>query len=83
MATAELGAGESAYIPRGCGHSVKNIGDGACELVGVLNAAEYQESNLRDWFTRAPRHLLANNFGMAEDRVPRFAGPSPSIVAAG
>jgi oxalate decarboxylase len=49
----------------------------------VLNAPEYQESNLWNWFTRAPRHLLANNFGMAEERVPRFAGPSSSIVAAG
>lgn len=82
MGAAELGPGDSAYIPRGCGHSVRNVGDGDCEVVGVLNAAEYQESNLWDWFTRAPRHLLANNFGMAEQRVPRFSGPSPAIVAA-
>ena len=82
MADAELGPGDSAYIPRGCGHSVKNVGDGACELVGVLNAPEYQESNLWDWFTKAPRHLLANNFGMPEDRVPHFDGPWPAIVAA-
>ena len=82
MASAELGPGDSAYIPRGCGHSVKNVGDGECELVGVLNAPEYQESNLWDWFSKAPRHLLANNFAMSEDRVPRFSGPSPTIVAA-
>ena len=82
MAVAELGPGESAYIPRGCGHSVKNVGDGECEVVGVLNASDYQESNLWDWISKAPRHLLANNFGMAEDRVPRFAGQRPTIVAA-
>jgi oxalate decarboxylase len=82
MAVAELGPGESAYIPRGCGHSVKNVGDGECEVVGVLNASDYQESNLWDWISKAPRHLLANNFGMAEDRVARFAGQRPTIVAA-
>ncbi|HLH87248.1 MAG TPA: cupin domain-containing protein [Xanthobacteraceae bacterium] len=82
MADAELGPGDSAYIPRGCGHSVKNIGAGECELVGVLNAPEYQESRLADWFAKAPRHLLANNFGMPADRVPHFADPAPTIIAA-
>jgi len=81
MAVAELGPGESAYIPRGCGHSVKNIGDGECEIVGVLNAPDYQESNLSAWLAKAPRHLLANNFGMPEDRIPHFGGARPTIVA--
>jgi oxalate decarboxylase len=82
MAVAELGPGDSAYIPRGCGHLVKNVGDAECEIVGVLNAPEYQESNLWDWVAKAPRHLLANNFGMHEDHVPHFAGRRPTILAA-
>ena len=82
MGVAELGAGDSAYIPRGCGHSVKNVGEGDCEIVGVLNAPDYQEANLSVWLASAPRHLLANNFGMAEDHVPQFARGRPTILAA-
>jgi oxalate decarboxylase len=47
-----------------------------------MNAPDYQESNLSDWVTKAPRHLLANNFGMPEDHVPHFAGRRPTILAA-
>lgn len=80
MAVAELGPGDTAYIPRGCGHTVKNIGEGECEVVSVLNAADHQESNLSAWLAKAPRHLLANNFGVPEGHVPHFGGRT--IIAA-
>jgi oxalate decarboxylase len=83
LATAELGIGDCAYIPRGCGHTVENIGTEECEIVGVLDGATYQEASLWSWIAKAPRHLLANNFGMREDFVPSLAGQRPIIVAAG
>jgi oxalate decarboxylase len=72
VATAELSAGECAYIPRNCGHSIKNIGAENAEIVGVLDSGTYRESSLADWVTKAPRHLLANNLGIAEAAVPTF-----------
>ena len=67
MAVAELGAGECAYIPRGCGHIVQNIGSQDCEIVGALDNGRYQESALSDWIRRAPPHVLAANLGLAEE----------------
>jgi oxalate decarboxylase len=70
MAVAELSPGECAYIPINCGHSIQNIGTEDAEIVGVLDSGIYQESSLSDWVSKAPRHLLANNFGMTESAVP-------------
>lgn len=73
LAVAELSPGECAYIPRGCGHSIQNIGTEDAEIVGVLDGGTYRESTLSDWLAKAPRHLLANNFGLAEKAVANFA----------
>jgi oxalate decarboxylase len=81
MAVAELSPGDCAYIPRGCGHLVQNIGEGECEIVGALDNGVYQESTLADWVAKAPRHLLANNFGMKEGAVATFR-KQRSVIAA-
>jgi len=72
VAVAELSPGECAYIPRNCGHSIQNIGLEDTEIVGVLDSGIYRESALSDWLAKAPRHLLANNFGMPETAVTNF-----------
>jgi len=74
MSVAELGPGDCAYIPRGCGHTIHNIGKDELEIVGALDSNAYQESSVSDWLAKAPRHLLANNFGMPESDVARFSG---------
>ncbi len=81
MATAELQAGDCAYIPRGCGHSEQNIGTDECEIVGSLDNGVYEESTLSAWVANAPRHLLANNFGITEAAVPDFPKWGQSIIA--
>ena len=73
IATAELSAGDCAYIPRSAGHSIQNIGLDDVEIVGVLDNGTYQESSLSDWVAKAPRHLLANNFGVPEREVANFS----------
>jgi oxalate decarboxylase len=80
VAVAELSPGECAYIPRNCGHSVQNIGTEDAEIVGVLDSGNYHESSLSDWLARAPRHLLANNFGMPEKAVANF-GRKRMVIA--
>jgi oxalate decarboxylase len=81
MAVAELGPGDCAYLPRGCGHSIENIGNEDSETVGVWDSGTFSESTLADWLAHAPRHLLANNFGAPEVAVPKFE-KRPLIVAA-
>ena len=72
VAVAELSSGDCAYIPRNCGHSIQNAGTEDAEMVGVLDSGTYHESSLSDWLAKAPRHLLANNFGMPEKAVANF-----------
>jgi oxalate decarboxylase len=72
VAVAELSPGECAYIPRNCGHSIQNVGTEDAEIVGVLDSGTYHESSLSDWLAKAPRHLLANNFGVTEKAVANF-----------
>ena len=83
MAVSEAGAGECAYVPQGCGHTVQNIGNEQADVVGVLNNSVYSESSLSDWLANAPRHLLANNFGLSEAAVAKFGGERSVIAAAG
>ena len=72
LAVAELSVGDCAYIPRNCGHSIENVGAEDAEIIGVLDSGAYHESSLSDWLSKAPRHLLANNFGVAETTVASF-----------
>lgn len=49
------------------------IGTEDAEIVGVLDNSTYHESALSDWLAKAPRHLLANNFGVPEKAVANFS----------
>jgi oxalate decarboxylase len=80
VAVAELSPGECAYIPRNCGHSIQNVGSEDAEIVGVLDSGTYHESSLSDWLAKAPRHLLANNFGIPEQAVASF-GKKRMVIA--
>ena len=81
MAAAELSVGDCAYIPRGCGHTVENIGSGECEIVGVLDSGTYSEALLSDWLAQAPRQLLANNLGLPEKVFDAVHRRKPTIIA--
>lgn len=81
MAVAELTVGDCAYIPRGCGHSVQNIGTGESEIIGVFDSGEYSESLLSAWLAKAPRHLLANNYGVPEAGVAMPTNKRSPIIA--
>jgi len=48
------------------------VGPEDAEIVGVLDSGTYHESSLSDWLAKAPRHLLANNFGIPEKNVANF-----------
>ncbi|MFH7191234.1 oxalate decarboxylase, partial [Klebsiella pneumoniae] len=68
--------------PRGCGHTVQNIGKEECEVVGVLDSGSYQETSLSDWVQRVPVHLLANNLGLPDEAFAKLARKKSVIIAA-
>jgi oxalate decarboxylase len=80
MAVAELSTGDCAYLPRGCGHSVKSIGDEPSEVIGALDSGEYLESSLTAWTAQAPLHLLANNLGAREAALAAIRRPMAAIT---
>jgi oxalate decarboxylase len=82
MAVAELTIGDCAYIPRGCGHSVQNIGNDECEIVAALDSGTYSEALLSDWIAKVPRQLLANNLGLPEVAFANLTDRRSAIVAA-
>lgn len=81
LSTADLSPGECAYLPRGCGHTVQNIGGEDCEIIGALDSGTYREVSLSDWIAKAPRQLLANNLGLPEEAFAN-AGRKKSVIVA-
>jgi oxalate decarboxylase len=79
LAIAELSAGEGAYVPRGSGHLIQNIGAEECELIGMLDNGTYEESTLADWMAKAPNHVIANNLGLSEPALAPFRKQGASI----
>jgi oxalate decarboxylase len=82
LATAELAIGDCAYVPRGCGHTVQNIGTDECELIGALDSGTHQEASLSDWIANVPAHLLANNLGLPDTAFANVRRTKSPIIAA-
>jgi oxalate decarboxylase len=82
VAVAELSTGEAAYVPRGSGHLIQNIGAEECEVIGMLDSGTYEESTLVDWMAKAPDHVIANNLGFSEAALAPFRKPGASIAPA-
>ncbi len=79
LATAEIGAGECAYVPANAAHLVRNVGGEPSEVVSVLNAGVYEEAGVSDWLRQAPPHLLTNTLGVDRWLLPRFPGTPPIL----
>ena len=59
---AEFNPGDSAYIPQGFGHAIKNVGDTDLEIVQTWDNGKFEEIDLNKWVQSSPKYLLANNF---------------------
>ncbi len=64
---ANVKAGDSAYIPAGYGHAIRNTGTEDLEIVQTWDAGKFQEITLKHWIETSPKYLLANNFGGVPD----------------
>ena len=59
---AEFNAGDSAYIPQGFGHAIKNVGDEDLQIVQTWDNGKFEEIDLTNWVQASPKYLLSNNF---------------------
>ena len=64
---AEFNPGDSAYIPQGFGHAIRNVGDTDLEIVQTWDNGKFEEIDLNKWVQSSPKYLLANNFGGVPD----------------
>ena len=71
--TDEFGVGDIAYIPQGFGHYIENIGSEDLKLLLVFNHGDYKSLDLADWLASNPRSLVAQNFGVPEEVIAKFA----------
>ena len=59
--SADVKAGDSAYIPAGYGHGILNTGSEDLMIVQTWNAGRLEEITLKHWMETAPKYLLSNN----------------------
>jgi oxalate decarboxylase len=70
---AQCGAGDIAYLPRGFGHAIRNVGDEDLEMVQVWDNGRFEEIKLDQLVRLSPSYLLANNFnGVSPDVIARL-----------
>ena len=58
---ADIKAGDTAYIPAGYGHAIRNTGSEDLEIIQTWNAGKFEEITLKHWMQTAPNYLLSNN----------------------
>jgi oxalate decarboxylase len=70
----EVGPGEVAFINRGFGHYIRQIGNEQTQILVAFNSPDYQEISLSAWLASNPPRLLADNFGLdmaVLEKLPR------------
>jgi oxalate decarboxylase len=73
--TADFGAGDVWYFPRGFGHSIQGIGDKPCVFLLVFDNGYFSEFgtfSISDWVGQTPPDVLAKNFGVAQSVFAEF-----------
>ena len=71
--TADVKAGDTAYVPAGYGHAMVNTGTEDLEMVQTWNAGKFQEITLKHWMETAPKYLLSNNMaGVPADTLAKI-----------
>jgi len=60
----EFGPGQVAFIDRGFGHYIKQIGNEETQILVAFNSPDYQEISISTWLASNPPRLLADNLGL-------------------
>ncbi|MFZ0819741.1 MAG: cupin domain-containing protein [Candidatus Acidiferrales bacterium] len=67
--TDEFSPGQIAFINRGFGHFVENIGGSPAQVLILFNSGTYQEISISTWLAGNPPSIIADNFGMTKEQV--------------
>ncbi len=67
--TDEFGPGQIAFINRGFGHYVENIGGSAAQILILFSSGTYQEISISSWLASNPPSMIADNFGLTKEQV--------------
>ena len=78
----EFGPGDVAFIDRGFGHYIKQIGDEETQILIAFNSPDYQEISLSTWLAANPAALLETNFGVDLAIVEKMPDHRLKIVGA-
>jgi oxalate decarboxylase len=76
----EFGPGNVAFINRGFGHYIKQIGNEATQILVAFNSPDYQEISISSWLASNPSRLLADNFGLDMGDVEKLPRAGRMIV---
>jgi oxalate decarboxylase len=76
----EFGPGNVAFINRGFGHYIKQIGNEATQILVAFNSPDYQEISISSWLASNPSRLLADNFGLEMGDVEKLPKAGRVIV---
>jgi oxalate decarboxylase len=60
----EFAPGDVAFINRGFGHYIRQIGNEPTRILVAFNSPDYQEISISSWLASNPRRLLADNLGL-------------------
>jgi len=60
----EFGPGQVAFIDRGFGHYIRQIGSEETKILIAFNSPDYQEISLSSWLASNPPRLVAENLGI-------------------
>jgi oxalate decarboxylase len=78
----EFGPGQVAFINRGFGHYIKQVGNEETQILVAFNSPDYQEISISAWLASNPPRLLADNFGLDLSVIEKLPHTGKFIAAA-
>jgi oxalate decarboxylase len=78
----EFGPGQVAFINRGFGHYIRQIGNEETQILVAFNSPDYQEISISAWLASNPPRLLADNLGIDLVVVEKMPHAGRFIVGA-
>ncbi len=79
----EFAPGDVAFVNRGFGHYIKQIGNEETQILVAFNSPNYQEISISAWLASNPARLLADNFELDLTVVEKLPRAARFIVGAG
>jgi oxalate decarboxylase len=78
----EFGVGDVAFINRGFGHYLRQMGNEETQILIAFNSPDYQEISISTWLASNPRQLLTANLGLDLSVIEKLPDAGRIIVGA-